>query len=65
MIIIKSRSDRTWWYFQFQTSKNMSSGEGGAIVSNDESFIDACFLIIIVGGLEMVSGMSISGWEVT
>ena len=29
--------------FSFQTSKNMSSGEGGAIVSNDESFIDACF----------------------
>ena len=29
--------------FSFQTSKNMSAGEGGAIVSNDESFIDACF----------------------
>ena len=29
--------------FSFQTSKNMTSGEGGAIVSNDESFIDACF----------------------
>ena len=29
--------------FSFQTSKNMSSGEGGAIVSNNESFIDACF----------------------
>lgn len=29
--------------FSFQTSKNMSSGEGGAIVSNDKDFIDACF----------------------
>ena len=29
--------------FSFQTSKNMSSGEGGAIISNDESFMDACF----------------------
>ena len=29
--------------FSFQTSKNMSAGEGGAIVSNNESFVDACF----------------------
>ena len=29
--------------FSFQTSKNMSAGEGGAIVSNSESFMDACF----------------------
>jgi len=29
--------------FSFQTSKNMSAGEGGAIISNDESFIDKCF----------------------
>lgn len=29
--------------FSFQTSKNMSSGEGGAIVSNNKEFIDACF----------------------
>jgi len=29
--------------FSFQTSKNMSSGEGGSIVSNDQDFIDACF----------------------
>ena len=29
--------------FSFQTSKNMSSGEGGAIVSNNKSFMDACF----------------------
>ena len=29
--------------FSFQTSKNLSAGEGGAIVSNDEAFIEACF----------------------
>ncbi len=29
--------------FSFQTSKNLSAGEGGAIVSNDNEFMDACF----------------------
>ena len=29
--------------FSFQTSKNLSAGEGGAIVSNDKDFMDACF----------------------
>jgi len=29
--------------FSFQTTKNLSAGEGGAIVSNDKEFIDACF----------------------
>jgi len=29
--------------FSFQTSKNMSAGEGGAIISNDKEFIDKCF----------------------
>ena len=29
--------------FSFQTSKNMSAGEGGAIISNDQEFIDICF----------------------
>lgn len=29
--------------FSFQTSKNMTSGEGGAIVTNDENFKEACF----------------------
>lgn len=29
--------------FSFQTSKNMPIGEGGAIVSNDEAFMDRCF----------------------
>ncbi len=29
--------------FSFQTSKNMSAGEGGAIVSNDSEFMESCF----------------------
>ena len=29
--------------FSFQTSKNMTAGEGGAIISNDKPFIDKCF----------------------
>ena len=29
--------------FSFQTSKNMTAGEGGAIISNDDDFMDACF----------------------
>ncbi|RMF09305.1 MAG: DegT/DnrJ/EryC1/StrS family aminotransferase [Candidatus Neomarinimicrobiota bacterium] len=29
--------------FSFQSSKNMSAGEGGAIVSNDAAFMDACY----------------------
>lgn len=29
--------------FSFQNSKNIPIGEGGAVVSNDEAFIDRCF----------------------
>jgi len=29
--------------FSFQSTKNLNSGEGGAITSNDESFIRACY----------------------
>ena len=29
--------------FSFQTSKNMTAGEGGAIISNDEGFYETCF----------------------
>ncbi|MEE9167154.1 MAG: DegT/DnrJ/EryC1/StrS family aminotransferase [Candidatus Neomarinimicrobiota bacterium] len=29
--------------FSFQTSKNMTAGEGGVIVSDDEDFVNACF----------------------
>ena len=29
--------------FSFQSSKNMNSGEGGAILSNDDTFMNSCF----------------------
>ncbi len=29
--------------FSFQASKNLNSGEGGAIISSDEAFIEKCF----------------------
>lgn len=29
--------------FSFQSSKNMTAGEGGVIISNNEEFVDACF----------------------
>ena len=29
--------------FSFQNSKNLAIGEGGAVVSNDEAFMDRCF----------------------
>ena len=29
--------------FSFQNSKNLAIGEGGAVVSNDDSFMDRCF----------------------
>jgi len=29
--------------FSFQSSKNMNSGEGGAIISNDDTFMNSCF----------------------
>ena len=35
--------------FSFQSSKNMTAGEGGAIVSNDETFINRCFSYHNVG----------------
>jgi len=35
--------------FSFQSSKNMTAGEGGVIVSNDEDFINVCFSYHNVG----------------
>lgn len=29
--------------FSFQASKNLNSGEGGAVISNDDAFIDKCY----------------------
>jgi len=37
--------------FSFQVSKNISAGEGGAIVSNDSTLIDSCFYYHTCGRL--------------
>ncbi len=37
--------------FSFQVSKNISAGEGGAIVSNDSALIDSCFYYHTCGRL--------------
>src|SRR5688572_13547007 len=36
--------------FSFQASKNLTSGEGGAIVTNDETFANQCFNFHSPGG---------------
>lgn len=38
--------------FSFQASKNITSGEGGAIVTNDESFANRCFNFHAPGNLK-------------
>lgn len=42
----KHRKVGTWGHagcFSFQASKNLNSGEGGAILSNDDAFIEKCY----------------------
>ena len=60
--------------FSFQSSKNMSAGEGGVVISNDDKFMDACFAYYncgrhrggdwyehhIVGGNHRMSAMAAS-----
>ncbi|GAB3901121.1 hypothetical protein GCM10028803_25230 [Larkinella knui] len=44
--------------FSFQNSKNLAIGEGGAIVSNDDAFMDRCFSYHNYGNpFGMVSGV--------
>jgi len=55
--------------FSFQNSKNIAIGEGGAIVSNDEAFMDRCYSYhdfgrqhgATIGGV--VGSPDLSGWE--
>jgi perosamine synthetase len=44
--------------FSFQSSKNLNSGEGGAITTNDETFASACFDFHNQGRGGVVSGYS-------
>lgn len=47
--------------FSFQASKNLNSGEGGAIISMDEEFIDRCHAFHNQGRARRGSGYAMSG----
>ena len=47
--------------FSFQASKNLNSGEGGAIISDDEEFIDRCHSFHNQGRARRGPGYKISG----
>ncbi len=42
--------------YSFQASKNLTSGEGGAVVTNDESFADACYNFHYQGKAKQLGG---------
>lgn len=47
--------------FSFQSTKNLNSGEGGAVTSNDENFAKACYDFHNQGRNSSVSGFSSIG----
>jgi dTDP-4-amino-4,6-dideoxygalactose transaminase len=47
--------------FSFQASKNLTSGEGGAIISNNEEFANRCYNFHNHGHGRAVGGTNISG----
>lgn len=47
--------------FSFQASKNLNAGEGGAIISDDEDFIDQCHAFHDQGRSRRGKGYAISG----
>jgi perosamine synthetase len=47
--------------FSFQASKNLNAGEGGAIISDDEEFIDQCHAFHDQGRSRRGKGYAISG----
>ena len=48
--------------FSFQASKNLNSGEGGALTSNDEHLFDRAFAFHGNGRARRISSMSLSGY---
>ncbi|HNQ73515.1 MAG TPA: DegT/DnrJ/EryC1/StrS family aminotransferase [Verrucomicrobiota bacterium] len=46
--------------FSFQASKNLNSGEGGAVLTNDDQFADACYHFHTQGQAKKVTGASFS-----
>lgn len=47
--------------FSFQASKNLTAGEGGAIITNDEEFAHRCYNFHNHGHGQMVAGQNMSG----
>jgi len=47
--------------FSFQSSKNLTSGEGGAIITNDDDFADRCYNFHNHGHGRTVAGKNFSG----
>jgi perosamine synthetase len=44
--------------FSFQASKNITSGEGGAVVTNDERFVETCYSFHYQGQARKVAGLN-------
>lgn len=58
----RGRKVGTWGLagcFSFQASKNLTSGEGGAVLSNNEQFADACYSFHYQGRAKQLGG---NGW---
>jgi dTDP-4-amino-4,6-dideoxygalactose transaminase len=56
----RNRPVGTWGLggcLSFQTSKNISSGEGGAVLTNDEEFFNRCFNFHTPGGGKSVESL--------
>jgi dTDP-4-amino-4,6-dideoxygalactose transaminase len=48
--------------FSFQASKNLNSGEGGALVTNDEGLFDRAYAFQGNGRARKVTSATLSGW---
>lgn len=49
--------------FSFQASKNLNSGEGGALVTNDEALFDRAWAFHGNGRARKITSATLSGWE--
>ncbi len=61
----RGRKVGTWGLagcFSFQASKNLTSGEGGAVLTNDGEFAEACYNFHYQGRAKKLSGANWSGF---
>jgi perosamine synthetase len=59
----RGRKVGTWGLggcFSFQASKNLNSGEGGAVLTGDDSFAEACYSFHHQGGARPIPGSGFS-----